>query len=155
MLKTVRIDVHYQPPHTWNPLFLKDEINTQHFFLARQRDGDVKLLGSDSSNNRQLTGNILTVIKWACNQRGVRSNRFSTGKQLEGRVEVRSSPFQQQPSNYHRPFNDALTSQMLITTQRDISQHCVVLNICKLPTVYSVLKTKPINKCSQALTALF
>lgn len=110
----------------------KEETKLALHSCCRQIGACVKLLGSDRSNNRQWAGNILTVRERACNQRGVRSNPFSTGRQLERNVEVRSSLFQQLPSNYHRPFNDALTSQPLIITQRVISQDCVGLNICKL-----------------------
>lgn len=132
----------------------KDETKLALHSCYRQIGGCVKIPGSDRSNNRQWAGNILTVIEWACNQRGVRSNPFSTGRQLEGNVEVRSSLFQQLPSNYHRPFNDALTSQLLIITQRVITQDCVGLNICKLPLQLGEVQDKQMSSSVCDLLAL-
>lgn len=108
--------------HTWKCLLVykEDEINSYAqktplpwHNCSRQIVCHATLLRSDSSNNRQSARNILTMREWARNQRAVGSNPRSAGEQLEDKVEVKSSPFQQQPSNYHRPLSDALTSQLL------------------------------------------
>lgn len=97
--------------------------------FSRQICCHMTLLRSDNSNNRQPAGNILSVEERARNQRAVGSNPCLAGKQLDDKVEVKSSPFQQLPSHYHRLLSDALTSQLLKPPHSRIPVKTVVLNI--------------------------